>query len=76
MVSEITSDEKGEVSVFQPAEDLSRLSVGMLIDRFETKGKWEISLKMENSSHKKWNAAIANHSAYLNEQRKILLKDM
>lgn len=76
MVSEITSDEKGEVSVFQPAEDLSRLSVGMLIDRFETKGKWEISLNMTDSNHKKWNAAIGNHTAYLEQQRDILLKDM
>lgn len=76
MISEITSDEKGEVSVYQPAEDLSRLSVGMLIDRYETAGKWEISLNMKNAPHSSWNAAIGNHAEYLKVQRTILLKDL
>lgn len=75
-ISEITSDEKGEESVYQPAEDLSRLSVGLLIDRYESTGKWEIALNMENMNHEKWNQAIANHSEYLKAQRNILLKDL
>ncbi len=75
-VSEITSDEKGEESVYQPAEDLSRLTVGLLIDRYETTGKWELSLNMEGLSREKWNEAIANHANYLKTQKNILLKDL
>ena len=76
MVSEITSDEKGEESVYQPAEDLARLSVGLLIERYESAGKWEISLNLKDADHGKWNATIANHARYIEAQKSILLKDL
>lgn len=76
MLSEITSDEKGEESVYQPAEDLSRLSVGLLIDRYESYGKWEISLNMQDMNHANWNKAIYNHTEYIKAQRSLLLKDL
>lgn len=76
MLSEITSDEKGEESVYQPAEDLSRLSVGLLIDRYESAGKWEISLNMQGMNHANWNKAITNHKEYIKAQRNVLLKDL
>lgn len=75
-VSEITSDEKGEYSVYQPAEDISRLSVGLLIDRFETIGKWELSIKMDELNHENWNRILSNRNRYLKEQRNVLLKDL
>ena len=76
MVSEVTSDEKGEESVYQPAEDLARLSVGLLIERYESAGKWEISLNLKDADHGKWNATIANHARYIEAQKSILLKDL
>mgnify|MGYP004658537917 FL=1 len=76
MVSEVTSDEKGEESVYQPAEDLARLSVGLLIERYESAGKWEISLNLKDADHGKWNATIANHARYSEAQKNILLKDL
>ena len=76
MVSEVTSDEKGEESVYQPAEDLARLSVGLLIERYESAGKWEISLNLKDADHGKWNATIANHAKYIEAQKSILLKDL
>ena len=76
MVSEVTSDEKGEESVYQPAEDLARLSVGLLIERYESAGKWEISLNLKDAGHGKWNATIANHARYIEAQKSILLKDL
>ena len=39
MISEVTCDEKGEDSVYQPAEDLQRLTVGALIDRMRANGR-------------------------------------
>ena len=76
MVSEVTSDEKGEESVYQPAEDLARLSVGLFIERYESAGKWEISLNLKDADHGKWNATIANHARYIEAQKSILLKDL
>ena len=76
MVSEVTSDEKGEESVYQPAEDLAHLSVGLLIERYESAGKWEISLNLKDADHGKWNATIANHARYIEAQKNILLKDL
>ena len=76
MVSEVTSDEKGEESVYQPAEDLARLSVGLLIERYESAGKWEISLNLKDADHGKWNTTIANHARYIEAQKSILLKDL
>lgn len=75
-LSEVTSDEKGEESVYQPAEDLSRLSVGRLIDSYESNGKWEIDMNMDGLNHETWNKAITNHSEYLKAQREVLLKDL
>ena len=76
LINEISGDEKGDVSVYQPAQDISRLSVGRLIDKYETKGKWELKLNMSEANHEKWNKVIAEHSAYLKKQREILLKDL
>lgn len=76
LVCEITSDEKGEYSVYQPAEDISRLSVGTLIDRFESDGKWEINLNMDSLCHQQWNTILAERSRYLRQQRTVLLKDL
>ena len=76
LINEISGDEKGDVSVYQPAQDISRLTVGRLIDKYETKGKWELKLNMSEANHEKWNKVIAEHSAYLKKQREILLKDL
>ena len=54
LINEISGDEKGDVSVYQPAQDISRLSVGRLIDKYETKGKWELKLNMSEANHEKW----------------------
>lgn len=51
LINEISGDEKGDVSVYQPAQDISRLSVGRLIDKYETKGKWELKLNMSEANH-------------------------
>ena len=76
LINEISGDEKGDVSVYQPAQDISRLSVGRLIDKYETKGKWQLKLNMSEANNEKWNKVIAEHSAYLKKQREILLKDL
>lgn len=76
LINEISGDEKGEVSVYQPAQDLQRMSIGLLIEKYETKGKWNIDLNMEEADHEKWNQIINIHKDYLKKQKHILLKDL
>lgn len=76
IITEITSDEKGEYSSFQPAESPSHLSVGLLIDRLESQGKWTIDLDMHKLDSPNWKRVITARSGYLDNQRGILLKDM
>lgn len=76
LLSEVTCDEKGEYSVYQPAEDLQRLTVGALIDRMESDGKWNFNLKMDVGDRNSWIRLLRARTDYLDEQRKVLLKDL
>lgn len=76
IITEITNDEKGEDSRYQPAEDLSRLSVGALIDRLESLGKWSMELDMHKLLTLNWNHVMMARHKYLESQRRILLKDL
>ena len=48
MIIEISSDETGEQSRYIPAENLSNLSVGTLVDRIEAQGKWKSICRLES----------------------------
>lgn len=76
LIVEVTSDEKGEDSVFMPAESISHLSVGTLIDRLESEGKWNFDVNVDTDNNQTWIKAIAARTDYLNKQRGILLKDL
>lgn len=76
IIIEVTGDEKGEISCFQPAEPTSRLSVGLLIDRLESQGRWSIELDLHKFASANWKHVIKSRSDYLDNQRGILLKDM
>ena len=73
---EVPADETGEERLYQPAEPTSRLSVGMLIDRLESQGRWTMELDMHKLSSANWKRVIKSRSDYLDSQRHILLKDM
>lgn len=76
VIIEVNGDEKGEEGCFQPAEPTSRLSVGLLIDRLESQGKWTMELDMHMLDSDYWRHIIKARSAYLDSQRGILLKDV
>lgn len=76
VIIEVNGDEKGEEGCFQPAEPISRLSVGLLIDRLESQGKWTMELDMHMLDSDNWRHIIKARSAYLDSQRGILLKDV
>ena len=76
IIIEVTGDEKGEISCFQPAEPTSRLRVGLLIDRLESQGRWSLELDLHKFASENWKHVIKSRSDYLDNQRGILLKDM
>lgn len=76
ILTEITNDEKGEDSRYQPAEDLARLSVGTLVDRLESRGKWTIELDLHKFESPLWRKVITARRDYLESQRRVLLKDL
>lgn len=72
---EVSSDEKGELSRFMPAENIENLSLGVLIDRLEAKGNWKIDLDLDDADDENWRRALEIRRIYLREMRDILLKD-
>ena len=76
LIVELTSDEKGETSRFMPAEDVSRMTLGLMIDRLESQGKWKIDLDLSKLLAGEWGRVIEVRSAYLRDARTVLLKDL
>ena len=76
LIVEITNDEKGETSRYMPAEDLSNLSLGVMMDRLESKGKWKIDLDVSELFTEEWAKALTLRSNFLRDARNIQLKDL
>lgn len=76
LLVEITSDEKGEQSQYMPAENIENLSVGVMIDRIESRGRWKLELALSDHYSEAWGKAMELRSNYLKESRGILLKNL
>ena len=77
MVIEISNDEKGAISQFMPAESLDNLSLGVLIDRIESIGKWKLDIDMRKLvGDATWSDALLKRSNYLKELRHIKLEQL
>lgn len=76
MLIEIVSDEKGDNSRFVPAENVGHLSLGHMIDRLESLGKWRIDLSLSKRYSALLLKALKARSDYLRNCRDILLKDL
>ena len=76
LVVEISSDEKGEESRYMPAEDISNLNLGVMVDRLESQGTWKIDLDVSKLFTDKWGKAMELRSNFLREARQIPLQDL
>jgi membrane protein len=76
LIVELTSDEKSDTSRFMPAEDISRMTLGLMIDRLESQGQWKIDLDISSLLGEKWGRVMEVRSSYLRDARSILLKDL
>lgn len=76
ILTEIPGGDKDGESLYQPAECITRLSVGTLIDRIEAQGKWSLTIDVKQLSSTAWKKIIAERNTYLSSQREVLLKDL
>jgi len=76
LVIEVSSDEKGGISTFVPAESLNNLSVGVMIDRLEAQGSWKLDLPLTNLMNAEWSRAIVLRSAYLRQEHDVRLENL
>ena len=76
LITEITNDEKGETSRYMPSEDIKNLTVGVMIDRLESYGKWKIDLDVSELFSPQWAQAVEMRGTYLRQTRQILLQDL
>ena len=76
LLTEISGDEKGEITRFMPAEDINNLTYGVMVDRLESKGRWKINLDVSEMFTGKWARAMELRSEYLRGARDIKLQDL
>ena len=76
VIIEVMGDEKGQEVMFQPAETTERLSVGTLVSRLESEGRWPIEIDKALLNSDNWRRIIAMRTDYIDRQSKVLLKDM
>ena len=76
LLIEINSDEKGEESRFVPSEDINNLTLGVLIDRLESRGQWKVDLDVSTLLTSEWGKAMEMRMSYLKDARTIRLQDL
>jgi len=76
LLIETSSDEKGEETRYVPAESLSNLSVGVMVDRLEAQGKWQLDLPVADLLTEEWAKAIVQRNDYLRRARSIRLDEL
>ena len=76
LLIEISPDEKGDASRYVPAESLDRLSVGVMIDRLEAQGRWQIDLPVSQLMSPQWAEAVRLRGDYLRQSRSVRLENL
>jgi len=76
LLVEISADDKGETAHYMPAMDLQQMTVGTMIDRLESWGRWKIDLDLSALFTGEWQKAMELRSIYFKESRKILLQNL
>ena len=76
LIIEIAADEKGDSAQYVPSESLDNLNVGVMIDRLESRGKWQIDLPIRQFMNERWIDALNSRSDYLKSMRKLRLEEL
>ena len=76
LLIEVSTDEKGGASTFVPAESLDNLNLGVMIDRLEAQGRWQINLPVRQLMSEDWSKAVVQRMDYLRQAQNIRLEDL
>ena len=76
LLNEVVTDEKSDEIAYQPAVDINRLSVAMLLDRLDCHGSEDFKIDTENEFHGQWEALISARKEYYRCADEVLLKDL
>ena len=77
LVTYIAGDEKDVDARYQPALSLRQLTLGLMIDRLESSGTWNLDLDIgKHLTGRGWKEFYRMRKHYLAEMRTIELKDL
>lgn len=70
-------DEKHEIDAYYPAEDLSRVNLGTMVDRLESNGSWNLNVNVkELLENIKWQEFYNVRKGYLEDLSQVPLYDL
>ena len=61
---------------FMPVEDLSNMTLGIMVDRLEARGTWKIDLDVSELFSSEWGRAVEMRQNYLRDARQVELKNL
>ncbi len=69
-------DEKDEVIGYQPAMDINKLNVALLLDRLDTHGSEDFKIDKEKEFSDQWDVLMKAREEYYKSASHVLLKDL
>lgn len=76
VISEVNTGDKGDDTYYQPAISLDKLSVRLVVDRIEAKGKWKLDLDMHQFEGEAWSKTFSLRAEFLKKSGEVLVKEL
>ena len=76
LIHEVATDEKSEEIAYQPSMDVSKLSVGLLLNRLDCHGSEDFKMDTTQTYSHEWSALMQARKAYFEQADNVMLKDL